>query len=477
MLLPARVDDYIDPESPVRVLDAFVDGVELGALGFAQRGHGSRGRSSYDPASLLKLYLWGYLRRCRSSRKLEEACATNLEAIWLTGGIRPDHSTISDFRKRHPRPLKNIFKEFNLACIELGLFGRELVAIDGTFIKAVNSESKSFTRNKLAKLIASIDRATGRYLEMLDSADASEPQVGAGGGEEIRDKIERLKARKLQLEAYQEGCETSPTGQVNLTDPECVHLSKGGKSTVGYNVQMAVDDRHHLVASVEVTQDGNDMAQLSAMSQQAKSDLDLAPDARLKALADAGYATGPELASCEANNTETYVPLPRTKNEKAGLFSVADFTHDPDSDTYRCPAGETLHRGADKHKPGGRTATIYNYHNRRACKGCQLLAKCTRSTFRQLAVSEHKPTTDAVRARLAESPGSMPKRASLAEHPFGTIKELNGRSGLLCRGKQLAGAEMALSFWAYNFTRAINILGVGRLLEAMRQRGAAIAAA
>jgi transposase len=206
MLLPARVDDYIDPESPVRVLDAFVDGVELGALGFAQRGHGSRGRSSYDPASLLKLYLWGYLRRCRSSRKLEEACATNLEAIWLTGGIRPDHSTISDFRKRHPRPLKGIFKEFNLACIELGLFGRELVAIDGTFIKAVNSESKSFTRNKLAKLIASIDRATGRYLEMLDSADASEPQVGAGGGEEIRDKIERLKARKLQLEAYQEGC-------------------------------------------------------------------------------------------------------------------------------------------------------------------------------------------------------------------------------------------------------------------------------
>lgn len=475
MLLPASVDDYISDDNPVRALDAFVDSLDPQKLGFDVRHDSSKGRPGYAPATLIKLFLWGYLNRCRSSRALEDACCTNLSAIWLTGNLRPDHSTISDFRKTNAKPLKEIFREFNLLCIKLDLFGRELVAIDGTFIKAVNSKARSFTKAKLVKLIAAIDKAVTGYLEQLESFDALEDRsdTQSTSKAELQEKLAKIKERKATLEGYLRQCHESPTGQVSLTDPDSVQLCKGDKRTVGYNVQSAVDAKHHLVAAVEVTQDGNDMHQLNSMAQKAKEGMGLEPKARIKATADKGYGTGSELASCERNHTETYVSVQKKKSEANGFYNQEDFLYDSGSDSYQCPAGAVLKRGSDR-QCGETVHRIYE--NRGACKDCSLKAQCTNGTFRRLQISEHQEVIDRAKKRLLEAPEMMIKRHAVAEHPFGTIKDRNGRHDLLCRGKEQAAAETGMSFWAYNFTRVINLQGIKALIEAIVSRKGPVAA-
>lgn len=471
MLLPPAVDDYVSSASPVRAIDAFVDQLDLANLGFKVRTGASEGRSSYDPATLLKLYLWGYLKRTRSSRGLETACAENLQAIWLTRNLRPDHSTIADFRKDHAAPLKAILREFNLICFELRLFGKELVAIDGTFIKAVNSTTRSFTKTKLAKLIEGIDKAIDRYTAALAQADEANNPVRSGEGDvkELRRKLDKIRERKIVLEGHQARCEENPTGQVNLTDPDCRQLRKRGKTTIGYNVQAAVDDKHHLIATVEVTQQGNDQHSLDPVAQQAKEDLGLAADAPLTVIADTGYGTGPQHAACEAHGTHALAPVQKSNNESNGLYNSDAFTHQPASDTYLCPQGEVLARKADT-KTNDPNGGFRTYYNAAACKECPVRAKCTGSTFRKLLVSVHQEALARARERLSAEPAIMRKRAGLVEHPFGTIKDRHGRSGLLCRGLALAGAEMGLSAWAYNFTRVINLVGIDGLLGAIRAR-------
>lgn len=471
MLLPPAIDDYVPAASPVRAIDAFVDSLDLPALGFKTRSDRSEGRSSYDPATLLKLYLWGYLKRVRSSRGLENACAENLQAIWLTRNLRPDHSTIALFRKDHPKPLKSILREFNLICFELRLFGKELVAIDGTFIKAVNSTSHSFTRTKLAKLIEGIDRAIGRYLDELKEADQQDSPASGdiGDAAELRRKLDKIKERKGELTALQIRCKESPTGQVNLTDPDCRQLRKRGRSTVGYNVQAAVDAKHHLIATIEVTQEPTDHHLLDPIAQQAKEDLGLPADARLQVLADGGYGTGPQHAACEEHGTVAFAPVQKNGSESNGLYNSDDFVHDPGNDTYTCPQGKVLPRRADT-KTGDPGGGFLTYHCAAACRGCPVRARCTKSRFRKLLVSVHRDAIERSRQRLADRPGAMRQRAGLAEHPFATLKDRNGYGGLLCRGLELARAEMGLGAWAYNFTRVMNMVGMGRLLEAIRMR-------
>lgn len=475
MLLPAAVDDYISPASPVRAIDAFVDSLDLPALGFKTREDFSEGRSSYHPGTLLKLYLWGYLKRTRSSRGLENACAENLQAIWLTRNLRPDHSTICDFRKSHPAAFKTILREFNLICFQLHLFGKELVAIDGTFIKAVNSPARSFTQGKLAKLIEAIDKATTRYLDELQQADqndtpsSSRPPSSQSQVAELRRKLAKIKERKALLTGYQTRCGDSPTGQVNLTDADARQLRKRGKSTVGYNVQAAVDAKHHLIATVEVTQDPTDLHLLDPISQQAKADLDLPADAPLKVLADTGYGTGPPHSACEAHGTIALAPLHKTDTN--GLYNNDRFSHDPATDSYTCPQGKTLTRKADtksRHSPEG----YHTYHHAAACHGCPVRAQCTKSPHRKLLVSIHHAVIVRSRERLAADPSAMRTRASLVEHPFSTIKDRHGYTGLLCRGIKHAAAEMGLSAWAYNFTRVINLVGLDVLLGAIQNRNA-----
>lgn len=466
MLLPAAIDDYVSPASPVRAIDAFVDGLDLVALGFKVRTDSSEGRSSYDPATLLKLYLWGYLKRTRSSRGLETACAENLQAIWLTENLRPDHSTIADFRKNHAGPLKSILREFNLICFELRLFGKELVAIDGTFIKAVNSTTRSFTKAKIDKLIEGIDKAITRYIAALAEADEANSPVKSheADAKELRRKLDKIKARKTVLEGHRATCEESPTGQANLTDPDCRQLRKRGKTTVGYNVQAAVDAKHHLIATIEVTQDGNDHQSLAPIAQQAKADLGLAPAAPLTVLADSGYGNGTQHAACEGHGTTALTPIQKSKGTTNGLHDSSVFIHDSASDTYTCPQGKVLTRGADRitGKVGGEFKT---YSNFAACKACPAREQCTTSSFRKLLISVNEEVIKRARERLADAPDAMRQRGALVEHPFGTIKDRHGHGGLLCRGLALAGAEMGLSAWAYNFTRVVNLVGVITLLD------------
>ena len=393
----------------------------------------------------------------------------------MTGNLCPDHSTISDFRKLNGKALSGIFREFNLLCLELDLFGRELVAIDGTFIKAVNSKARSFTKTKLIKLIAAIDKAVTAYLEQLESVDVLEDHSDSQttSKAELQEKLAKIKERKATLESHLQQCEESPTGQVNLTDPDSVQLCKGDKRTVGYNVQSAVDAKHHLVAAVEVTQDGNDMHQLNNMAQKAKEGMGLEADAKIKAAADKGYGTGSELATCESNNTETYVSIQKRKSEGNGLYNQKDFIYDANSDCYQCPAGAVLRRGADR-ECGGTAHRIYQ--NTGACKDCSLKGQCTKGAFRRIQISEHQEAIERAKKRLSKAPEMVIKRHATAEHPFGTIKDRHGRHDLLCTGKELAEAETGMSFWAYNFTRAINIKGVRVLIEAIRSRkGPAIA--
>jgi len=475
MLLPAAVDDYVSSASPVRAIDAFVDSLDLPALGLKTRNDFSDGRSSYHPGSLLKLYLWGYLKRTRSSRGLENACAENLQAIWLTGNLRPDHSTISDFRKNHTAALKGILREFNLICFSLRLFGRELVAIDGTFIKAVNSPARSFTQAKLAKLIEAIDQAATRYIDELQQADQNENPASSGDPSsqsataELQRKLSKIKQRKALLSDYQTRCQDSPTGQVNLTDPDARQLRKRGKSTVGYNVQAAVDAKHHLIATVEVTQDPTDLHLLDPIAQQTKEALDLPADAPLKVLADTGYGTGPQHHACEAHGTIALAPLHKNKSDSNGLYNNDQFTHDPATDSYTCPQGKNLTRKADT-KSRHSTEGYHTYHNAAACHGCPARAQCTQSPHRKLLISIHDAVVVRSRERLAAEPAAMRTRASLVEHPFSTIKDRHGYTGLLCRGIKLAAAEMGLSAWAYNFTRVINLVGLDALLEAIQDR-------
>ena len=471
-LLPPCVGDYIDDDSPLRALDAFIDTLDLPKLGFAMRDPGTRGRRGYAPATLIRLYLWGYLRRTRSSRGLEAASRVNLEAIWLTGDLSPDHSTISLFRKTNAVALAGIFSEFTLMCIDMDLFGRELVTIDGTFIKAVNSKSKSFTKGKLNKLIAASEAATTRYFEQLDAADEAESAAGAGAVDRagLQAKIEKIRERKTKLEGHLEACEKSPTGQVNLTDPDSVQLRKNGQSTTGYNVQAAVDDKHHLVAAVELTQDGNDKKQLDPMAQKAKAAMGLEPKDEIEAYVDSGYPTGTQLASCAGHNTTVIGPVPKI-DANPGSYSLEHFRPDAESGGYTCPSGQVLGRKKDKQQ--GET-TYEVYRTPAACRDCELRGNCTKSSYRTLKVNTNQAHFDAARERLAATPGAMVKRSSIGEHPFGTIKAANGYGGgVLCCGKELATAEVKLSFWSYNFKRALKVLGVHELIRQIREIGAA----
>jgi len=480
MLLPPSVDDFVDRENPVRAVDAFVDSLDLQALGFELRNESAIGRASYHPAVLLKLHLWGYFARIRSSRRLEDAATHNLNAIWLTGHLRPDHSTISRFRKSQAPAIARIFSQFTLVCLELGLFGKELIAIDGTFIKAVNSRAKSYTAKQLRKLVEKIDRAARHYLDQLEALDTQENQISPNREgddprrEELSAKLDSIRRRQSELQTRLEDCEKNESGQLTLTDPDSRQLHKCGKTTVGYNVQTAVDSTHHLIAACEVTQDGNDLGQLHPMAQKAKQSLGLPPDAPLKALADTGYHSGAQLAACREHNTEAFVPAPNRKTGSAGVYKEADFTHQPAaegadarSDYYICPNGEALTRKKDEIRANGQGYRVYAA-SIASCRHCPLKSSCTKKRVRELHVSIHKEVIEEARERMDKADDATRKRASLVEHPFGTFKEWTGGRDLLGKGMKHAVAEVNTTFWSYNFKRTLKIIGIKPLIEAFK---------
>src|ERR1700755_2373709 len=342
-LLPECLDDFIDESNPVRVIDVFVDTLDLAEMCFDGVEPAATGRPSYHPSVLLKLYVYGYLNRVQSSRRLEREAGRNVEVMWLLGRLAPDHKTIADFRKDNGLALRKGCARFVELCREMGLLATASVAIDGSKFKAVNNRDRNFTRAKVERRRAQLEESVARYLSQLDTADRQEPTEALETKvTRLTEKLAKLKEEMGKLAAYEKQMLASPDQQVSLTDPDSRSMATSGRGSgvVGYNVQVAVDTEHHLIVTHEVTNSGSDRAQLANMAKQAKAVLETET---LEAVADRGYFSGPEILACYEAGITVTLPKPQTSSAKAdGRFGKQDFIYLPEKDAYRCPAGEQL---------------------------------------------------------------------------------------------------------------------------------------
>ncbi len=472
-LLPRRIEDYVGPDNPVRAIESFVCALDLAKLGFRHADRGVEvGQPPYDPADLLKLYLYGYINQIRSSRRLEREACRNLELIWLLKNLRPGYRTVANFRKENWHALKATNRNFVLLVRELGLVGGTVVAIDGSFFHGDASKASIFTRRRLAEQITKLDQeieAYGRSLEDNDAAEARDrtndrpdgPGVGGSGdGGDLGAKVAALMAKRSRAQADLARLDESGETQQSLTDPDARLLVKNGQAVAGYNVQVAVDDKHKLIVASEVVNDSSDVGQLHAMAKAAKEALDAKT---LQALADEGYYSSSELKACEDDGIKAYVPASEGNGrlEKQGRFGLKSFSYDAAADAYTCPAGQLLHRmkGSWKNVSG----RIENrYAGRKAiCRACPLQARCLspKAATRTIGRWEHEDVLERHRARMQGAGELMRRRSGIVEHPFGTLKCRAGYRHFLVRGFDKVRGEWSLMALCYNFTRVLNILG------------------
>jgi len=462
-LFPESLDDYIAEDNSIRIVDAFVDKLKLKELGFDRAEASDTGRPGYLPATMLKIYIYGYLNRIQSSRRLERESYRNVELIWLTGRLMPSFKTIADFRKDNRKAIRRVCTEFVGVCREFGLFSATLVAIDGSKFKAVNSRDKNFTRKSVKRRLKKTQANIDRYLAMLDQADQEEPEIREVTALELKQKIASMEAKMEQLKAHEAEVEAHPDSQVSLTDPDARSMMKtGGGSTVGYNVQTAVDIKHHLIAEHEVTNATTDRSQLSSMADQAAAALEAES---LTVIADPGYYKGEEIADCYASGIKALVPKVDTTGRKAkGQYSKADFRYDAEHNEYICPAGQRLTYRFDSIEKG-KTLWIYETNQ---CTSCPLQTKCTTSKAKRIKRWEKEDILDAADALLKLNPDAMRQRKRLVEHPYGTIKHWMGSTHFLMKRLPNVQAEMSLHVLAYNLKRAINVLGVAKIMEQLQ---------
>ena len=459
-LLPECLDDFIDETNPVRVIDVFVDALDLAEIGFEGVDPAATGRPAYHPSVFLKLYIYGYLNRVQSSRRLEREAGRNLEVMWLVGRLAPDHKTISDFRKDNGAALRKVCARFVEVCRDMGLLTTS-VAIDGSKFKAVNNRDKNFTRAKVERRRAQLEESVARYLSQLDTADRQEPtEALAAKVTRLKEKLTKLKEEMGKLAVYEKQMLASPDQQISLTDPDSRSMATSGRGSgvVGYNVQVAVDTEHHLIVTHEVTNSGSDRAQLANIAKQAKAVLQAET---LEAVADRGYFSSPEILGCHEAGITVTLPKPLTSGAKSeGRFGKQDFVYLREEDAYRCPAGERL---------------PYRYTNEEAGKmlrrywtqDCSLKRQCTTGPERRIARWEHEHLLEAVQERLDANPRAMRQRRETVEHPFGTIKARMGATHFLTKTLPKVAAEMALAVLAYNLTRVMNIVGIKPLMAAL----------
>jgi transposase len=465
ILLPEYLDDYVGEENPVRVIDAFVDELDLAALGFDGVVPEATGRPSYHPVTLLKIYLYGYLNQVQSSRRLEREAHRNIELMWLVGRLAPDFKTIADFRRDNGVAIRAVCGQFVELCRRLRLFAHAVVAIDGSKFKAVNNRDKNFTVTKVAKRMQQVDASIARYLAALDRADREEGEVAEAKASRIRDKIAGLRRQMRFLKEMEEQVADAPDHQVSLTDPDARSMATSGKGTgiVGYNVQTAVDAEHHLIVAHEVINLGHDRTQLVPMALGAQQ---ATGNQQITVLADRGYFNGDEVLACENTGVLPCVPKTLTSgNAKRGLFTGQDFIYDTERDRYTCPAGHHLTKGQSR---SDRAGDIDQYRHLTACFTCPLKPRCTAEKVKRVKRWKHEGVLDAMQARLDRMPDAMLVRRQTAEHPFATLKAWMGSTHFLTRTLDKVRTEMSLHVLAYNIKRLIAILGVAPLLQAIR---------
>ena len=469
LLLPASVEDYVGEDNPVRAIEAFVDGFDLAKAGFVRAQAKDTGRPGYHPGDLLKLYLYGYLNRVRSSHRLEAECHRTLEVLWLLRGLRPDFKTIADFQRENAPAFKAAFRHFVVLCRQLDLFGRELLAIDGTRLKTVNSTERNFTREKLKTMLANADARLAE-LAKADDQDAS-PAAGTSPVKNLAEKSATLQQRRDEYAAVATELERTGESQVSLTDPDSRAMATYPKVGVGYNAQVAVDAKHKLIVEQEVTNAGSDPGQLAPTAIPAKEILGVET---IAATADRGYYKGEDIAACAAAGITAFVPkaLGRGAAASNGRFPREAFLYDAATDVYRCPNGETLSRQGTSTTRGHR---LLLYFHPSACRRCPLRTQCTsNSRWRRIARWEGEAVLDAMAARLAANPQMTRLGHNTVEHPFGTIKHAMNQGHFLMKGLRQVRAEFSLSTLAYNLLRVINIVGVKALVKALRRRWRAL---
>jgi transposase len=462
-LFPERLDDYITEDSAVRVIDVFIDDLDLSGLGFRLEPSNT-GRPPYHPATLLKLYVYGYLNRVQSSRRLEREAQRNVELMWLTGRLSPDFKTIADFRKNNGEAIRLVCREFVMLCRKLNLFADAFVAIDGSKFKAVNNRDRNFTKTKMKRRLQQIDESIERYLGQIASADRQESAIAEPKTKRLEDKIKALKQEMARLKKLEVQMLTAADEQISLTDPDARSMATSGRGTgmVGDNVQTAVDTKHHLIVTHEVTNLGHDRTQLSNMSRQAK---EVIGTDKLEVVADRGYFKGEEILACDTTGITTYLPRPQiSANLSRGRFSKRDFIYIAEDDEYQCPAGERLIWRFQTEENG---LTVHKYWSSN-CLRCAIKSQCTPSPYRRVTRWEHEAVVEALEARLDKEPERMRVRRQTVEHPFGTLKAWMGHTHFQMKTLKHVSTEMSLHVLAYNLKRVMNILGAKPLIRAIQ---------
>jgi len=463
-LFPEQLDDYISEDNSVRVIDVFVDSLKLKKLGFAAKPT-NMGRPGYDPALMLKLYVYGYLNRVQSSRRLEREAQRNIELMWLLGRLAPDFKTIADFRKDNGDAIKEVCAEFVLLCKRMNLFSDTEVAIDGSKFKAVNNADRAFSKAKIKRRRENIDESIERYLEGITKADRQDTKESRNTKVQLKERLAKVKEEAKRLELLEKKLLKTPDKQLSLTDPDARIMATRGRSSVmvGYNVQSAVDTKSHLIVAHEVTNVGHDRTQLSNMAKQAKAILDVE---KLDVLADRGYYSGVEILACDEDNIKTYLPKTFTSgNKAAGLYDRSDFIYDKRTDTYRCPADQVLPRRG-RSLEAGRYIDTY-FASNPICAACSKKSKCTPNVHRRVRRWEHEYVIDKLEKRMANEPERMGTRRSTVEHPFGTIKSWMGHTHFQMKTMPRVATEMSLHVLSYNLKRVISLLGVQNLIAAI----------
>src|SRR6202158_666850 len=463
LLLPEAIDDYVVADNPVRFIDAFVDVIDLAAAGFKRVTPKVTGRAGYAPGDLLKLYIYGYLNRVRSSRRLEAETHRNIEVIWLLRTLKPDFKTIADFRRDNRSAFRSVFRQFVVLCRRLDLYGRELLAVDGTRIKAVNNKDRNFTRNSLETFIRAADERLDDYLRRLDGGDVAESGTGGGARtNNLAQKIAALRDKRGRYAAMLGELEQSGENQISLTDPDSRAMAAHTKVAVGYNVQVAVDAKNKMIVEQAVTNQVVDMGQLKETAEPARAILDVET---IDVVADRGYFKIEDIEACEKAGIMPHVPKPqRGPAVREGFFRKDEFRYDPDPNVYICPAGETL---SPNHVGKSRDLKKIDYSNPAACPACPLRSRCT-TNLRRVSRLANEAGLDRMAARLKARPEILDRRREIVEHPFGSIKQWMNQGAFLMRGLDNVRAEFSLTALVYNLRRALNILGVEAMMAAAR---------